>query len=104
MLTAFALSLGLTLACELPFALLWGLRGRDLLLCALVNLLTNPAVVLLHLLVPHPCATALWEAGAFAAEGWHYRRYGQKIRAPWLFSLLCNGLSFSLGLVINRFL
>ena len=104
MLTTFALSLGLTLVFELTFALLWGLRRRDLLLCALVNVLTNPVVVLLYLLFPHPAATAAWECMAAAVEGWYYRRYGQNIRAPRLFSVLCNGISFSLGLVINQFL
>ncbi len=101
MLIIFLLSLALTLAVELSFALLWGLRGRDLLLCALVNLLTNPAVVLLHQLFPRPAATAVFECVACAAEGWYYSRYGRHIRAPWLFSLLCNGLSFSFGLLIN---
>ena len=104
MLTSFALSLGLTLVFELTFALLWGLRRRDLLLCALVNVLTNPVVVLLYLLFPHPVATAVWECTASTVEGWYYRRYGQNIRTPWLFSVLCNGISFSLGLVINHFL
>ncbi len=104
MLTSFALSLGLTLVFELTFALLWGLRRRARLLCALVNVLTNPVVVLLYLLFPHPVATAVWECTAAAVEGWHYRRYGQNIRTPWIFSVLCNGISFSLGLVINHFL
>ena len=104
MLTSFVLSLGLTLVFELTFALLWGLRRRDLLLCLLVNVLTNPVVVLLYLLFPHPAATAVWECTAAAVEGWHYCRYGQNIRAPWLFSVLCNAISFSLGLVINHFL
>ena len=102
MLTSLALSLGLTLAVELAFALLWGLRRRDLLLCALVNILTNPVVVLMYMLIRHPCAVAAGECLAAAAEGWHYRRYGRNIPRPWLFSLLCNVLSFSLGLVINQ--
>ncbi len=102
MLTSLSLSLLLTLAIELGFALLWGLRRRDLLLCALVNILTNPVVVLMYLLIRRPCAVAVWEGLAVAIEGWHYRRYGRQIRRPCLFSLLCNVLSFFLGLVINQ--
>lgn len=103
MLTIFLLSLALTLAIELAFALLWGLRGRDLLLCALVNLLTNPAVVLLHQLFPQPAATAALECAACAVEGWYYSRYGRRVRVPWLFALLCNALSFSCGLLIHQY-
>ena len=99
----FALSLALTLAIEGAAALLWGLRGRDLLLCALVNLLTNPAVVLLHLLFPAPWVTAALELAAVAVEALYYRRYGEHIRRPWVFSLLANGASFGLGLLISHF-
>ena len=87
-----------------PFIVQFLCPLAGLLLCAFVNVLTNPVVVLLYLLFPHPAATAVWECTAAAVEGWHYHRYGQNIRAPWLFSALCNGISFSLGLVINRFL
>ena len=54
MLNYFLFCLALTLAIELLLALLWGLRGQDLILCALANLLTNPAVVLLNLIFPVP--------------------------------------------------
>ena len=48
MLTVLAGSLALTLVLEELFALLWGLRGRrELTVVALVNILTNPPVVLL---------------------------------------------------------
>ena len=48
MLTVLAGSLALTLVLEELFALLWGLRGRrELTVVALVNVLTNPPVVLL---------------------------------------------------------
>ena len=49
MLTVLAGSLALTLVLEELFALLWGLRGRrELTVVALVNVLTNPPVVLLY--------------------------------------------------------
>ena len=47
MLRSLAVSLGLTVLLEEGFALCWGLRGRrELTVVALVNALTNPAVVL----------------------------------------------------------
>lgn len=104
MLRAFTLSLALTLVFELGFALVWGLRRRDLMLCALVNVLTNPVVVLLHFLFPHPAATVLWELGAITVEGWYYQHCGHRVRRPLLFSLLCNLFSFCLGLMINPLL
>ena len=49
LLSAMALSLLLTLGLELVAYGMLGVRGgRNYLLCLLVNLLTNPAVVLLH--------------------------------------------------------
>ncbi len=49
MLTTLAISLALTLALEEAFALVWGLRGRrELGTVVLVNILTNPPVVLLY--------------------------------------------------------
>ena len=64
MLISLALSLFLTLLLEGLFALIWGLRGwREWAVLALVNLLTNPTVVLLYhlstgLLGWSPCAEA----------------------------------------------
>ena len=50
MLLSMAAALGLTLVLELTFALIWGLRKKELLLVVLMNILTNPAVNLLYLL------------------------------------------------------
>lgn len=101
MIPYLLLSLGLTLVFEVAFALCWGLRRRDLLLCVLVNVMTNPAVVLLHLLFPAPFVTALLELGAVGAEGFCYSRFGERVRKPWLFSLIVNAFSFGMGLMIN---
>ena len=99
--SVFAVSLGLTLLLELPFVYLWGLRSRrDLKLAVLANVLTNPAVVLLHGLgLP---ALPL-EAAAVAAEGFCYRVRGDRVRRPFLLALLVNALSYGLGLFLNRF-
>ena len=102
MLKVFALSLLFTLVIEIAAALLWGLRRKDLLLAALVNLLTNPAVLLLHLLARSQAATLLLEAAAVVTEGLYYRRFGQSVRAPMRFSLAANLSSFLLGLLLGR--
>jgi len=106
-LVSLGVSLALTLLLELAFALLWGLRGRDLILCCLVNLLTNPPVVLLALLwrqygpAPAWLPVPLLEAGAVLLEGRLYRRDGERVRRPFLFSLCANAFSYALGLVFS---
>ena len=106
-LLSLGISLALTLAFELLFALHWGLLGRDLVLCILVNVLTNPPVVLCALLWrsygPGPgwLPVPLLEAGAVLTEGHFYRRNGEQVRRPFLFSLCANAFSYGLGLVFN---
>ena len=104
-MTAFAVSLGLTLLLEVPVAYCWGLRSRhDLTVAVLVNVLTNPAVVLLNGLLS---ATPWWavqlplEAAAIAVEGFCYRPCGENIRRPYLLSLCANCISYGAGLVLN---
>ena len=107
-LISLGVSLGLTLLFEIPFAALWGLRKRDLSLAVLVNLLTNPVVVLCTLLwrtyVPCPDwpAVAVLELAAVVTEGLLYRDLGEHIRRPILLSVCANALSYSLGLLINQ--
>ena len=96
------LSLGLTEIIECAFALSTGKRGKALLLCALVNLITNPPLVLLHSFLPEGwLPVAALELGAVAAEGLLYR-YSGLYERPFRFSLIANALSFSLGLVLNQ--
>ena len=97
--STFAISLGLTLLLEVPFAWLWGLRCRhNLTVAVLVNILTNPAVVLLKALgVP----ILLLEAAAIAVEGWCYQTCGEAVNRPWRLALLANVFSYSAGLVLN---
>lgn len=104
MLNYFLFCLALTLAIELPLALLWGLRGQDLILCALANLLTNPTVVLLNLIFPVPWFLLLLECAAVGIEGLVYLTSARHVRAPFLFSLWANVCSFGLGLVIGGIL
>ena len=104
-MTVFAVSLGLTLLLELPVAYYWGLRSHhDLTVAVLVNVLTNPAVVLLNGLLS---ATPWWavqlplEAAAIAVEGFCYCHCGEDVRRPYLLSLCANCISYGAGLVLN---
>lgn len=102
---SLALSLALTLALELGFALLWGVEREDLLLVALGNVLTNPAVVLCHhaAAVYLPAAlvwtTLALELGAVGVEGCLYHGRS-RIMFPWIFSLCANLFSFTVGLLL----
>ena len=100
-------SLLLTEAIELVFALVWGVRGRELWLVVLVNLLTNPLAVLGYALLrnalPWP---PLWiqlpiELMVFVLEALLYLRLSRTIRRPLLFALCINLVSYGLGLVIG---
>lgn len=102
------MSLGLTLVLEEAFALVWGLRGRrELGTVALVNILTNPPVVLLYhtavgllgwnaLLV-----TAVLETAAVLVEWRYYRLCSRQLTRPFWFALLVNGFSYGAGQLIN---
>ena len=94
----FALSLGLTLLLELPIAWAMGLRsGRKLLLAVLVNVLTNPAAVLLYWFgIPQLPI----ELAVVAVEGAVYRWVREE--HPWRVSLVCNGFSWLAGMLILK--
>lgn len=95
------ISLALTIGLELAWALLFRVRGRrDLMLVCLVNVLTNPPVVLLRFLLGSWALLPL-EAGAVLAEGLCYRAYGERIPHPWLFALSANLFSYGMGVVLN---
>ena len=79
-------------------------RLQNLLLGVMVNLLTNPAAVLLHQLFPGWGVTLVLEGAVVVIEGAYYAKYGLRIRHPWLLSLSANALSFGVGVVINRLL
>ena len=108
MLRILAVSLALTLALEEAFALAWGLRGRrELTVVALVNVLTNPPVVLLYhtaigLLRWNAAeVTAVLETAAVLVEWRCYRLCADQLRRPLLFALLANLFSYGAGRVIN---
>jgi hypothetical protein len=103
---SLVVSLAFTLAAELLFALLLGKRGKDLALVSLVNILTNPPVVLLYFLASAYTALspallkASLEIAAVLVEAFCYRKYGGNFRRPLLFSLGANAFSFGLGELI----
>lgn len=101
LLLTLALELGLLLLCSRKRP---GLRARrELALAALVNLLTNPPVVLITLTV-RACfpayllpAVLLLELAAVLTEWLCYRACSQAIHRPLLFSLCANLFSFLCG-------
>ena len=105
LLTALLVSLLLTLLLECAFAFVAGARTpRRLLLVALVNVLTNPPVVLLCTLFPSPLLTAAMELAAVLTEGLIYRSRADWLRSPFLFSLAVNAFSYLTGLLLNLLL
>ena len=103
LISTLAISLALTLFLEVTFALCWGLRQKhDLIVVVLVNLLTNPAVVLLYYTFPQAKDfVLLLEASAFLIEAGCYHFCSLTIKKPVLFSLCANLISYCTGCVIN---
>ena len=107
---SLGVSLALTLAVELLFALLCRHRGKQLLLVALANVLTNPPVVQAALLwrfysLPgYPAAVAVLELLAVLIEGLIYAKSRPGFAHPCMFSLTANALSFGLGLLLRLIL
>ena len=108
LITSLAISLTLTIMFETEFFLLVGKRDKkDLLLLHLVNVLTNPVVVLSFWLI---ALYTDWNARLFIiplevfavlTEGFYYKKYGRSFRRPYLFSLAANIVSFGTGELIN---
>ena len=92
-------SLVLTLVLETLFALVWGVRKKGLLIVALMNVLTNPAVVTLHFLCVNwlgwtVLPVVVLELAAMVVEGFCCRGV---VKRPWLFAVLVNLFSFTIG-------
>ena len=111
MIWALVISLTLTILLESGFFLLIGKRNKkDLLLLVLVNIITNPVVVLSYLLA---LLYADWDQSliilplelfAVLTEWFYYNKYGQDFRCPYLFSALANLFSFGTGVLLQRIL
>ena len=107
-LPTLGISLVLTIILELIFAFIAGIRNKkDFMLVTLVNILTNPPVVLAYYLFTY---YTMWnkvlillplEILAVLAEAYYYQSYGKNIHHPLLFSLFANGFSFVMGAFIS---
>jgi len=106
--TILGVSLGMTIVLELLFAFVAGKHDRkDLLLVCLVNVLTNPIIVLAYYM-----AVSYWpwnpalikvplEIMAVIVEAYYYKSYGRGFRQPLLFSTFANLFSFGIGEIYN---
>lgn len=95
------ISLLLTLVTEFPVAFLFQAKGKDLLLVFLVNILTNPAVVLVSTLTGDRVSLQMiLEGMAILAEGFYYNKYSTYIRKGFLCSFCCNLVSYGAGLLL----
>jgi len=109
MLKSLVLSLGLTLLAELGCACLLGIRSRrDLITVGLVNVVTNPVVVLCLNLFMYAGRTAPWywvaglEMGAILTEALLFSLCLRDKRIhPFLLSLILNGVSYIGGLLLS---
>jgi hypothetical protein len=98
-----------TLTVETGLAALIGFRKRDLLFVVLVNMLTNPPVVLLTYLSglfwgwqTRIAALIVLEAAAYLTEALIYRSNLRKQKPhPFLLSLILNAASYGSGLLLN---
>jgi hypothetical protein len=98
----------MTLVLETGFFLVIGKRNKkDLLLVVMVNILTNPVVVLIYWLA---VLRAWWnsilvlvplEIVAVLVEGCYYKKYGNSFKRPYLFSLAANTFSYGAGVLIQ---
>lgn len=101
----FLVSLVLTLLIETPLSLLFKARGKELLLVALVNVLTNPAVVLLSAVMGDSLQIQIFpEILVILIEGYYYKKYGSYIEHPFLCALCCNSVSYGFGIILKIFL
>ncbi len=108
LLFIFGASLGLTLLLEFGTALIFRMRGRDLLLLLLTNILTNPAAVYINLLLSAlfpDISVFLWqiplEAAVVLAEGSVYRKLSVSLSSPYLFAVAANAFSYGVGVILN---
>lgn len=111
-LTSLGISLLLTLILEIVFflvvqAMVKRYNTKDLILVAMVNILTNPVVVLLNWLAvlytnfDRVTIIVPLELGAILIEGFIYAKCGKRFKQPYIFSLGANVFSFGVGLLIQ---
>lgn len=101
------ISFVLTVLLELMIAKIFRLNGRDMMLTAVANLLTNPAVNAVYYIASGIFNIfGVWiklplEAAAVIAEWQVYKHFGDKIDKPFILSLSANCFSFTVGMILN---
>ena len=92
------------------FALFAGVRGRrNLLTVVLVQVMTNPCVVLLmmwcmsHLTWHHALYELPIETVVVIVEWLIYKKFVKDIKRPFAFSLAANYFSYSFGIMLGYF-
>ena len=110
----FILSWILTVVVEGGAArLFFGIEKKEQILLLLVNTVTNPAAVLLSLLlpvytvIPFNAAVLAVEVLVFILEGFLFRKcmiWQEKEYDPWRMALVLNVISFGTGLVVSMML
>jgi len=107
LIRALSISLIATIVLEALIFFVSGKRDRkDLLLLVLVNIMTNPIVVLLYWLASGVglnliLMTVVLEAGAVLAEGFYYKHYGRNFPHPFRFSIVANVFSYGVGFIVQ---
>ena len=108
LIKSLVISLVLTIIFEITFFFVLGKRNKkDLLLVILVNVITNPVVVLLFWLAAlytdwnRTLVYIPLELFAVLTEGYYYKKYGMEFKRPFLFSLAANAVSFGAGLLLQ---
>lgn len=113
MLESLIISLFLTLVIEITISLILGIRDiKDIKIIFWANVLTNPIVVfttncvmLLNNNLIYNIVVAIMEVAAVIVEYILFKKFLEnKKKSPLLLSIINNGISFSLGIVINLFL
>lgn len=105
LIVTFAASLELTILVEGVLAWCLGMRRREqLVLVTLVNLLTNPLAVWLHVIgnvsqIPIEIGVVIIECYVY-----HLFRSETAIPHPLMLSLVVNGASWAIGLVLSTIL
>lgn len=105
-LEALLPSLALTLLFELPFAWLWGARKGDMLVVLIMNVLTNPLVVMWNYAtweLGFIVCTVLPEMAAITAEAFLLRRFTKGTAYPILLGICINLFSYCAGVLLNFF-
>ncbi|MBO4562622.1 MAG: hypothetical protein J5772_03330 [Clostridia bacterium] len=103
------ISLALTEAIELPLLFALGFRGKELIIAALANVVTNPPLVFTYSVLTAFTHLPAWsvilplELAAVLAEALIYKKATAR-RLPLLDSLIANAVSYSIGLVITTFI